>query len=68
MMAHTPLLTVAEAAERLRMSCRTVADELRRKNLRGIKTPSGWRITEADIDVYIDAHANVRPVTQRSAS
>ena len=56
------LLTVEEAAERMRMSRRTVLDELRRKNLRGSKTPSGWRLTEADIDLYLDAHANVRAV------
>lgn len=58
----TPLLTVKEAALRMRASERTVLDELRRKNLRGSKLPSGWRISEADIDSYIEAHANVRAV------
>lgn len=56
------LLTAEEAAERLRMSRRTVLDELRRKRLRGSKTPSGWRISEADIDVYLASLANVRAV------
>jgi excisionase family DNA binding protein len=56
------LLTVPEVAERLKCSPRFVLDELRRKNLRGSKTGAGWRVTEADIDVYIDAHANIRPV------
>lgn len=62
----TLLLTVPEAAERLRCSDRFVLDELRRKNLRGSKTGAGWRIAETDIDIYIEAHMNVRAV-RRSA-
>ncbi|HRD62914.1 helix-turn-helix domain-containing protein [uncultured Nocardioides sp.] len=59
-------LTPSEAAEEMRCSERFVKDELRRKKLRGIKTGAGWRISPADIDVYMDAKANVRPV-RRSA-
>lgn len=59
-------LTVHEAAEVLRSSDRFVLDELRRKNLRGSKTGAGWRIREADVDVYIEAHMNVAKV-RRSA-
>lgn len=59
-------LTVAEAAEIIRCSERFVLDELRRKNLRGIKTGAGWRLSPADIDVYMDAHSNVRPVRRAS--
>jgi excisionase family DNA binding protein len=62
----TPLLKVADAANILGMSERTVLDELRRKNLVGVKTPSGWRIDEADLGTYIESHKNVRPV-RRSA-
>lgn len=62
----TALLTPQEVAEQLKCSDRFVKDELRRKNLRGIKTGAGWRVTEADLDVYIEAHANVRAV-RRSA-
>jgi excisionase family DNA binding protein len=58
-------LTVTEAAEILRCSDRFVLDELRRKNLRGSKVP-GWRISEVDLDVYIDAKANVRSVRKAS--
>lgn len=60
------LLTVPDAAERLRCSERFVLDELRRKNLRGSKTGAGWRLTEADIDVYIEAHMNVAKVRRAS--
>lgn len=59
------MLTVPEVAETLRCSERFVLDELRRKRLRGTKTP-GWRISEVDLDIYIDAKANVTKV-RRSA-
>lgn len=59
------LLTVAEVAARLKCSKRFVLDELRRKNLRGSKL-ANWRVSEEDLQAYIDAKANVRPV-RRSA-
>lgn len=62
----TQLLTVTDAAERLRKSTRFVLDELRRKNLRGSKYGGEWHIAEADLDVYVEAHANVAKV-RRSA-
>lgn len=64
----TPLLTVADIAERLGISTRLVHDELRRKHLRGSKLPgkAGWRITEDDLQRYIDARANLGKV-RRSA-
>jgi excisionase family DNA binding protein len=55
-------LTVAEAAARLKASTRFVLDELRRKNLRGARVGAGWRITEADLEAYIEAHMNVTKV------
>lgn len=61
------LLTPHEVAERLKCSDRFVKDELRRKNLRGIKVAGvGWRVSEVDLDIYIEAHANVSKV-RRSA-
>jgi excisionase family DNA binding protein len=65
-MTHT-LLTVPEVAERLRMSERFVLDELRRKNLRGSRFGGAWHVDEADLAVYVEAHANVRPVGRKSA-
>ncbi len=59
-------LTVSEAAEVMRASQRFVLDELRRKNLRGSKTPAGWRLSPTDIDVYMAAHMNVRAVRKAS--
>lgn len=62
----THLLTVAEVSERLRCSERFVADELRRKNLRGSKTGAGWRVSVTDLDTYLDAKANVSRVRKAS--
>lgn len=63
-MSH--LLTVPEVAEALRCSPRFVTDELRRKNLRGSKTGAGWRVNVTDLDVYLDAKANVSRVRKAS--
>lgn len=58
----TPLLTVPEVASILAASERFVLDELRRKNLVGVKSGLGWRIDPADLGTYIETHKNVRPV------
>jgi excisionase family DNA binding protein len=55
-------LTVPEAAARIKASPRFVLDELRRKHLRGSKTGAGWRISETDIETYLEAKANVSRV------
>lgn len=60
------LLTVKEAALALKASERFVHDELRRKKLRGSKTGAGWRISEADLETYIEAKANVSRVRRAS--
>lgn len=62
------LLTVADIAERLGVSTRLIHDELRRKNLRGSKLPgsAGWRVSEDDLQRYVDAKANLSKV-RRSA-
>lgn len=62
------LLTVAEVAERLRVSPRFVRDELMREKLVGSRFGGEWRIAETAVDVYIEAHLNVRPVKQRRRS
>ena len=59
------LLTPPEVAARLDCSVRYVKDEIRRKHLRASKL-NGWRVSEEDLQTYIDAKANVRAV-RRSA-
>lgn len=61
------LLTVSEAADQLRKSERFVLDEIRRKNLRASKWGGAWHVDKADLDVYISAHANVRPVKKAAS-
>lgn len=65
----TALLSVGDVAERLGVSTRLVHDELRRKRLRGSKLPgkAGWRVSEDDLQRYIDARANLSKVRGRSA-
>jgi excisionase family DNA binding protein len=60
------LLTVAEVAEKLRLSERFVYDEIRRKNLRAAKVGNALRVTEEDYAAYVEAHMNVSKV-RRSA-
>jgi len=65
-MTEPALLTVKEAATKLRRSPRFVLDELRRKNLRGSRYGGAWSIREDDLETYVAAKANVSPV-RRSA-
>lgn len=56
------LLTTIEVADRLKMSQRFVLDELRRKRLRGSKLGGEWRVSEADLNTYVESLANVSRV------
>lgn len=56
------LLSVSDAADRMRKSTRFVLDELRRKNLRGSKFGGEWHISPADLEAYVEAHMNVSKV------
>jgi excisionase family DNA binding protein len=58
------LFKTDEVADKLRMSERFVLDEIRRKNLRAAKFGGAWHVRPADLQSYIDAHANVRPVAR----
>jgi hypothetical protein len=58
-------LTVNEVAKELRASPRFVADEIRRKRLRATKAAC-WLVDPADLKVYTDSRANVRPVRKAS--
>lgn len=60
------LLVVSDVAAILVTSERFILDELRRKNLVGVKTTAGWRIDRDDLDTYIQAHKNVRSVRRAS--
>lgn len=52
------LLTVREAATRLRCNPQTVAVAIRRKELRAAKVAGRWLIDEADLERYVTLGAN----------
>jgi excisionase family DNA binding protein len=50
------LLTPEQVAERLQLSPHTILDYLRTKRLRGVKLDRHWRVREADLQAFIEAH------------
>lgn len=64
-MPHADLLTVKEAAERLRLSERFVLDQLRQKHLRGAKFGGRWLVDAADLETYVQARMNMSRVRRR---
>ncbi|WP_418060762.1 helix-turn-helix domain-containing protein [Pimelobacter simplex] len=65
-MTKSGLLTVKEAAVKLRRSTRFVTEELRQKRLRGSKYGGSWSIDPDDLDSYVQAHANMSRVRRTS--
>lgn len=64
------LLTVGEAATRLRCSKYTVRRRLREGDLTGVKAGKHghWRIPERSIDEFIEAHSNAAVSASRGRS
>ncbi len=58
-MTEQILLTSSDVAERLQMNERTVTQWLRNGHLRGFKIGKEWRVSDADLDAFIEASANV---------
>jgi excisionase family DNA binding protein len=59
LMTDQILLTPLDVAKRLQMSERTVTQWLRNGHLRGFKIGKEWRISELDLDAFIEASANM---------
>ncbi len=57
-MAEEKLLTPAQVADRLQIHERTVTRWLRDGYLRGFKLGKEWRIAPADLNAFIEKHAN----------
>ena len=57
-MAEEKLLTPAQVASRLQIHERTVTRWLRDSYLRGFKLGKEWRIAPADLQSFMDKHAN----------
>jgi excisionase family DNA binding protein len=57
-MVEQKLLTPFNVAKRLQVNERTVTQWLRRGYLRGFKIGKEWRISEMDLEVFLEASAN----------
>ncbi len=58
LMAQQILLTPSDVAKRLQMNERTVTQWLRNGHLRGFKIGKEWRVSEEDLETFIEASAN----------
>ena len=58
LMTQQILLTPSDVANRLQMNERTVTQWLRNGHLRGFKIGKEWRVSELDLDAFIEASAN----------
>jgi excisionase family DNA binding protein len=65
--AEQKLLTPAQVADRLQIHERTVTRWLRDGYLRGFKLGKEWRIAPADLNAFIEKHAN-QPLDMASGS
>ena len=52
------LLTPSDVAKRLQMKERTVTQWLRNGHLRGFKIGKEWRVSDVDLDDFLEASAN----------
>ena len=53
-----PMLTIHDVASNLNVDERTVRELIRKNELRAIKIGKEWRVTEKDLEAYVDGHAN----------
>ena len=58
LMTQKILLTPSDVAKRLQMNERTVTQWLRKGHLRGFKIGKEWRVSEIDLESFIEASAN----------
>jgi excisionase family DNA binding protein len=54
-MTPSPLLSVEEVAEYLRLSPRWVYEEVRTGRLRAVRIARSWRIKVSDLDEFVES-------------
>ncbi len=59
LMVEQRYLTPFDVAKRLQMNERTVTQWLRNGHLRGFKIGKEWRVSELDLDAFLEASANM---------
>ena len=55
--------TAEQIAQRLHVTRRTVHEWLRTRRLRGVKAGHQWRITEADLQAFLESSQAPEPLT-----
>ena len=58
-MSEDKLLTPPQVAQHLQVNERTVTQWLRRGHLRGFKIGKEWRVSERDLENFLEQSANV---------
>jgi excisionase family DNA binding protein len=58
LMVEQRYLTPFDVAKRLQMNERTVTQWLRNGHLRGFKIGKEWRVSDVDLDAFMEASAN----------
>ncbi len=58
-MSEDKLLTPPQVARQLQVNERTVTQWLRRGHLRGFKIGKEWRVSERDLENFLEQSANV---------
>ena len=59
LMAQQILLTPTDVAKRLQINERTVTQWLRKGHLRGFKIGKEWRVSELDLEAFLEASENI---------
>jgi excisionase family DNA binding protein len=52
------MMTIHDVAQSLNVDERTIRELIRKNELRAIKVGKEWRVTENDLDAYVNGHAN----------
>ena len=58
-MLRAPLLTLHEAAEKLKVKESTIRQWIKDRELRAIKFGREWRIAQIDLEAFLNQHANM---------
>lgn len=57
-MLSTPMLTIHEVAELLKVKEATVRAWIHANDLRAVKFGKEWRVAQKDLEAYLEANAN----------
>jgi len=67
MMYDKKLLTPTDVAKRLQVNERTVTQWLRKGHVRGFKIGKEWRVSEHDLEAFLEQSANISIGVERKA-